>query len=154
MPKRVGTGCGVHGRGSFGASGREQDVTARIVAVMAATSLLVPIACGDTTEDLADELVDRAKAAVTARDYEMAAHHARTALGEDPTSREAEIIVTYADYGDQMLHGAFWENDQAAIELLADIVADIDVVDDRFGAPVLVLAAAWGTPMWSGRHPA
>ncbi|MDZ7836900.1 MAG: ankyrin repeat domain-containing protein [Actinomycetota bacterium] len=43
-----------------------------------------------------------------------------------------------------MLHGAFWEEDAEALEYLATKVHDINAEDPRFGAPVLVLAAAWG----------
>jgi ankyrin repeat protein len=121
------------------------DVNARVVAVAAAI-LLVAGACGSgATVDLAAEL-DRAKAAVTAQEYDEAARRAQAILAKEPANVDAGIIDTYAPYGDLMLHAAFWEDDQTAIELLAAIVHDIDITESRFGAPVLVLAAAWGRP--------
>lgn len=105
-------------------------------AVVAMLALTLVAGCSTQGDPL-----DTARQAVTERDYDAAASHALEAakLGHE----EASIIVDYAPYGDQMLHAAFWERDERALSYLASLVADVDVVDDRFGAPVLVLAAAW-----------
>lgn len=82
--------------------------------------------------------------AVSSQDYKLASRHAKLALKDDPGNREAEVILSYLNHGDNMLVAAFWEEDSEAMRYLAGIVHDINTKDPRFEASVLVLAAAWG----------
>ncbi len=82
--------------------------------------------------------------AVSNQDYKLASRHVKLALKDDPENREAKMILSYLDYGDNMLVAAFWDEDSEAMSYLAGIVHDINTKDSRFEAPVLVLAAAWG----------
>ena len=82
--------------------------------------------------------------AISNQDYKLASRHVKLALKDNPENREAEVILSYLDHGDNMLVAAFWEEDSEAMRYLAGIVHDINTKDSRFEAPVLVLAAAWG----------
>ncbi len=93
----------------------------------------------------APETLAKTEEAVKARNYSEAARYARS-IRMGPEREKAQIILSYLKYGDHMLHAAFWENDSKAVEYLAGIIHDIDAIEDRFNAPVLVLAAAWGYP--------
>lgn len=87
--------------------------------------------------------IQQAEDAVSARDYDTAARYASQArLSEE--HHNAQIILSYVQYGDHMLAAAFWENDPQALRYLAGIVHDINGHDPRFNTTVLVLASAWG----------
>ncbi|MFW6053007.1 MAG: ankyrin repeat domain-containing protein [Desulfosalsimonas sp.] len=88
------------------------------------------------------DILRQAEEAVADRNYEQAKHYAREVLSIDPDNREADIILSYIEYEDEMLPGAFWEDDEEALRYLADIVYDINARDKRFNASVLVLAAS------------
>lgn len=110
--------------------------------------LLALLACYFVTgcsirENEVDSLA-MAREAVTNRDYDSASRHAGEVIENDPENREAAIILEYIEYGDNMLHAAYWENDTEALEYLAGIVHDIEQLCPRFNTTVLVLAAAWG----------
>lgn len=93
-----------------------------------------PVDAGDTAE--------QARAAIGRGDYAAATRLVDRALATDPTNRQLQILG-YAQHGDQMLHAAFWAGDEEAVALIAGIVPDVDLPDDRFGSSALVLAAAW-----------
>ena len=57
--------------------------------------------------------------AVSNQDYKLASRHAKLALKDNPKNREAEVILSYLDYGDNMLAAAFWEEDSEAMSYLA-----------------------------------
>jgi ankyrin repeat protein len=90
-----------------------------------------------------ENTIQKAEEAITALDYDQAALYAKQAR-QSPEKQKARIILSYIKYGDNMLHAAFWEEDIEALQYLAGIIHDINKRDERFDAPVLVLAAAWG----------
>jgi hypothetical protein len=102
-----------------------------------AAMLLLSIGCSG-----GQDMLLQAEEAVRAQDYDQAVRYARRARSSN--RKEANIILNYRKYGDNMLHAAFWNEDLEAVKYLAGIIYDIDATEERFEAPVLVLAAAWG----------
>ncbi len=90
-----------------------------------------------------ENAIVKAEEAITAQNYDQAARYARQAL-LSANRQQASIIRGYIQYGDNMLHAAFWEEDVEALKYLAGIIYDINASEDRFNTSVLVLAAAWG----------
>lgn len=107
-----------------------------ILAAFAVLFFLFGCSSGENT-------IQKAEEAITARDYDQAALYARQTR-QSPEKQKARIILSYIKYGDNMLHSAFWEEDIEALQYLAGIIHDINKRDERFDAPVLVLAAGWG----------
>ncbi len=102
-----------------------------------AVILLLGVGCSGS-----QDMLVQAEEAVRAQDYDQAARYARRARISN--RKEANIIINYRKYGDNMLHAAFWNEDLEAVKYLAGIIYDINATEERFEAPVLVLAAAWG----------
>ena len=94
-------------------------------------------------EDSAFEQLRNARESVANRDYPSAKSYAKTARRYDSGNDEAQILLDYLKYEDDMLLAAFWEDDPEAMEYIAPIIHDLHHHDSRFDAPVLVLAAAW-----------
>ncbi len=109
-----------------------------ILTLMVLMVLLFSFGCSS-----AEGAFHKAEEAVTAQNYDQAARYARRALLSS-YRQEANMIIEYSKYGDNMLHAAFWEEDLEALKYLAGIIYDINATEDRFNSPVLVLAAAWG----------
>lgn len=106
--------------------------------------LLFVTGCTFSTSQMETDNLTKARDAISNQDYKLASHHARLVLKNEPENREASIMLTYLDYGDNILLATYWENDPEAMRYIAPIVHDINREDPRFKAPVLVLAAAWG----------
>lgn len=111
----------------------------RVLVVPVAVLLIFAGGCASE-----QKMLSRAENAVRSGNYEKAEEISSSILSSDPSNNEADIILSYAKYGDNMLHAALWERDLAALEYIATIIPDINSVEERFNAPVIVLAAAWG----------
>lgn len=95
------------------------------------------------TEKKDEKYLEDARVAITNRDYKLASKHLELVLKANAKNKEAQILLSYLQFEDYMLHAAFWEKDYEAMNYLINIVHDIDFADPRFKAPILVLAAAW-----------
>jgi len=85
-----------------------------------------------------------ARDAISNQDYNLAKRYAESVLKEESNNYEAQVMLEYLKYEDNILLATFWENDPEAMRYIAPIVHDINRKDPRFDAPVLVLAAGWG----------
>ncbi len=81
---------------------------------------------------------------MTSQNYKDAKKYSQTLSRTKDHKAEAEAILRYLDYEDDMLLAAFWEDDHDAVQYIAPVIHDIDRLDPRFKASTLVLAAAWG----------
>ena len=99
------------------------------------------VGCGrSSSENLS---IEDLREAVTGQNYEDAKKISQILSRTADHKDEAEAILRYLDYEDNMLLAAFWEDDHDAVHFIAPIIYDIDRLDPRFEASTLVLAAAW-----------
>lgn len=110
--------------------------------IVLVTSLLLP-GCNFMKKNETDQM-EKIHEAITNRNYTLASDYLKKEVKKNPKNKEAEVLLTYIQFEDYMLHAAFWEKDYEAMNYLINIVHDIDFEDPRFKAPILVLAAAWG----------
>ncbi len=100
------------------------------------------IGCGKSNPE--NLRIEDLREAVTGQNYEDAKKFSQLLSRTTDHRAEAEAILGYLDYGDNMLLAAFWEDDHEAVQYIAPVINDIDRLDPRFEASTLVLAAAWG----------
>ena len=102
---------------------------------------LIP-GCSNNNEGEASYL-EVAREEVNNQNYGEAESQLKKHLKNDSNNSEARALLNYIDYKDNMLLAAFWENDVDAVQYIAPVIHDINHLDPRFEASVLVLAAAW-----------
>ena len=90
-----------------------------------------------------DDAIVKARDAISSRDYSRAATYARQARNSSHR-QEANAILEYIKYEDNMLLAAYYSEDTDAARYMAPIIYDIDKECPRFNASALVLASAWG----------
>jgi hypothetical protein len=101
------------------------------------------VGCSSNDDTNVNNLVN-AREAISNQDYKLAKRYAKSVLKKESNNSEAQAMLEYLKYEDNILLATFWENDSEAMYYIAPIVHDINKKDPRFNAPVLVLAAAWG----------
>ena len=122
-----------------------EDVRLKKLAIMLLSIIMIPLIVSGCSgnEDAALDQLANARESISNRDYPSAESYAETARRYDSGNDEAQILLDYIKYEDDMLLATFWEDDPEAMGYIAPIIHDLHRHDSRFDAPVLVLAAAW-----------
>ena len=111
--------------------------------ILAVTFTFILVGCFSNDDTNISHLT-KARDAISNQDYNLAKRYAESVVKKESNNNEAQIMLEYLKYKDNILLATFWENDPEAMRYIAPIVHDINRKDPRYEAPVLVLAAAWG----------